>query len=52
MTDRGFEYFLEVYLANELLESFGSKCRSVAERRDLIIHYAENDAYPDWIFDR
>jgi hypothetical protein len=52
MTDQGFDYFLGVYFAQEVLEDFGSKCDSAAERRDLIIHYAENDAYPDWILDR
>jgi hypothetical protein len=52
MKDRGFEYFLEVDLAKELLEHFSSKLRSAAERRNLIIHYAENDAFPDWLADR
>jgi hypothetical protein len=52
MSDQGFEYFLEVSIAQELLESFGSKLRSAADRHNLIIHYAENDAHPDWIFDR
>jgi hypothetical protein len=51
-SDEGFEYFREVSIAQELLEDFGSKLHSAAERRNLMIHYAENDAYPDWLADR
>jgi hypothetical protein len=50
VTDRGFEYFLEVHLAQQLLQDFRSKLHSAADRRELLIHYAENDAYPEWAY--
>jgi hypothetical protein len=52
MSDQGFEYFLEVSVAQELVENVGSEFRSAAERRNVIIRYAGNDAYPHWFVDR
>jgi hypothetical protein len=51
LTDQGFEYFLEVAVAQEVLEVFGSRPSTVQQRRDLVLFYAENDAYPDWVYD-
>lgn len=48
MADEGFEYFLEVDIATEVLEVFGARQPTLHERRNLILYYAENDAYPDW----
>ena len=45
-----FEYFLEVYVAIEVLEVFGTRQPNLQERRNLIFYYAENDAYPDWVY--
>lgn len=42
----GFEYFLEVFVAREVLED-SPACRSPAERCNLLIFYATNDCYPD-----
>ena len=44
----GYKYFLEVYL--EILEDFGDRINTDEEAVDLIIYYAENDAYPSWVF--
>lgn len=48
----GFEYFLEVSVAQEVLEVFGSRNPTEAEIRDLLLYYAENDAYPGWVYDQ
>lgn len=48
---RGFAYFLEASLADELLGVFGRHNAIVDERRALLLHYAEHDAYPQWAYD-
>lgn len=48
----GLAYFLEVHAANEALEVFGDRPPSEAEKRNLLIFYAENDAFPDWVYAR
>ena len=45
---QGYEYFLEVSTANEILEGFLSRKPSLEQITDFVIHYAENDAYPEW----
>lgn len=50
--EQGLIYFLEVHVANEALEVFGSRPPSEAEKRDLLIFYAENDAFPGWVYAR
>jgi hypothetical protein len=50
VADEGFEYFLEVHVATEVLEVFGTRQPNLQERRNLILYYAENDAYPDWVY--
>ena len=42
----GFEYFLEVSVAREVLEG---PLLTLDERVRLLLHYAEYDAYPDWL---
>lgn len=49
---RGLDYFLEVNIAKEVLEVLGKKAASREEKVKLLIFYAENDAYPDWVFER
>jgi hypothetical protein len=39
--DRGFDYFLEVPVANEVLEVFGSRQPSAQERRALLLYGVE-----------
>jgi hypothetical protein len=50
MADEGFEYFLEVHVATEVLEVFEARQPTLHERRSLLLYYAENDAYPDWVY--
>jgi hypothetical protein len=51
MANAGFHYFLEITLAKELLSDFADRLTNLQKRRDLILHYAKYDAYPDWLFD-
>ncbi|MBZ0237962.1 MAG: hypothetical protein K8M05_36960 [Deltaproteobacteria bacterium] len=45
----GFDYFLEVDIALEVLEVFGDREPTLDQKLQLIIFYAENDAFPDWV---
>jgi hypothetical protein len=45
----GFDYFLEVSVALEILGVFGRKRPTLEDKLRLIIFYAENDAFPDWV---
>ena len=45
----GYEYFLEVFIAHEVLGVF-SEPRGLDDQVRLLIHYAEHDAYPEWAF--
>ena len=47
---QGYKYFLEVTVAREVLEALrGSDARDAKKRVELVLFYAENDAYPDWV---
>ena len=50
--EAGLAYFLEVHVAREILGVFGDKPPTHEEKVRLLIHYAENDAYPEWVFQR
>ena len=50
--DAGFVYFLEVHVAHEVLGVFGDKPPTHEEKVRLLIYYAENDAYPQWVYQR
>ncbi len=50
LTTLSLEYFLEVHVARELLEVLAGRKASNDEKLQLLIFYAENDAYPDWVF--
>ncbi|MFN5046743.1 hypothetical protein [Roseateles sp.] len=52
ISEQGLVYFLEVHVANETLEVFGDRQPSSIEKRDLLIFYAENDAFPGWVYAR
>jgi hypothetical protein len=45
----GFEYFLEVHVALEVLEVFGKRKPTLDEKVRVLLFYAENDAWPDWV---
>lgn len=47
----GYKYFLEVLVAKEALEVFGDRTPTDDERVRLVIHYAEKDAFPDWVYE-
>ena len=48
----GLEYFLEVPVVKEVLEVLGDKPASKEEQLKLLIFYATNDSYPDWVYKR
>jgi len=48
----GFEYFLDVHVILEVLSVFGERTPTADEQVRLILFYAENDAYPDWVHER
>jgi hypothetical protein len=43
----GFEYFLEVAVAKEVLEGDRRRTLTVEQKLYYLIYYAENDAFPD-----
>lgn len=50
ISDRGLEYFLEVSVALKVLEAFGARKPTQGECRALLMYYAEDDAYPKWVY--
>jgi hypothetical protein len=45
---QGLDYFLEVHVALEVLEAIGDK---KGRELDLLLHYAEYDGFPEWLYD-
>src|SRR5690349_13300695 len=45
----GYEYFLEVHVAREVLTILRSGRASMVDKVRLLV-FAENDAYPDWVY--
>ncbi len=52
LTAVGLEYFLEVHVAKEVLKVFGDRPASKEDQLHLLIFYADNDTYPDWVYRR
>ena len=52
MKGLGMEYFLEVVVAKEVCEAFGDRRPTDSEIARLLMFYAENDAFPDWLYER
>jgi hypothetical protein len=50
VTEAGYEYFLGIDTAREVLEVFGKRTPSLTEKIDCLLYYAENDAYPTWVY--
>ena len=46
----GMEYFIEINVAKEVLGMPEAERISNEMKTELLIFYAENDAYPDWIY--
>lgn len=47
----GFKYFLEVHVGKEVLEVFRGRSEPTERKLALLVYYAENDAYPDWVYE-
>jgi len=45
------EYFLEVFVAREVCEVLGTRRPTPHEIAQLLVFYAENDAYPSWVYE-
>ena len=52
LREAGFEYFLEATVAKEVCEVFECHPPTLDEKVRLLLYYAENDAYPEWVYDR
>ncbi len=48
----GFHYFLEIFVVLEILEVFDDKIVSSETKIEFIQYYAENDAFPDWDYEK
>jgi hypothetical protein len=50
----GMKYFLEASVAREVLDVLRARPTksSTDDACRLLLHYAENDAYPDWVYKR
>lgn len=51
IVERGFDYFMEVSTVNEVLEVLATRSATPQERCRLVLYYAENDAFPDWVYE-
>jgi hypothetical protein len=45
-----FEYFIDVPVAKEVLSVFRHRRVDPQQRHELLLYYAEHDAYPDWAY--
>lgn len=50
LASKGYVYFLEVHVAKEVLEVLSGRVATQGKKRDLLLFYAENDAYPPWVY--
>jgi len=50
--DDGYEYFFEDSVLREILEMPEAQTLSEEAKVDLVIYYAENDAYPSWVYEK
>jgi len=48
----GYAYFIDVATAREVMEVFGNRPPTEQEKLKLLLHYAENDAFPEWVYER
>jgi len=52
LLDTGLDYFLEVHVGNEVFEVFEKVPPTSNQKIELLIYYAENDAFPDWVYEQ
>jgi hypothetical protein len=45
----GFVYFLETSICKEILEGIARHKLSSERRFEVILYYAQNDAFPEWL---
>jgi hypothetical protein len=50
--DAGFDYFLEAPVVSEICEVFEGSPPTLDEKVRLVLYYAENDAFPEWVYSR
>lgn len=50
LLSKGYDYFLEVHIAKEVLETLSGRAATQQQKQDLLLFYAENDAYPNWVY--
>lgn len=50
LLSKGYAYFLEVHVAKEVLEVLSGHEATPEQKRNLLLFYAENDAYPPWVY--
>lgn len=50
ISDQGYEYFIDAPVASEVLGVLAGRRCTPQERRELLLYYAVNDAYPDWVY--
>jgi len=48
--EQGFDYFLEISVVREVVGVLKGKHISEEDKVKLLLYYAENDAYPDWVY--
>lgn len=51
-SSQGYEYFLEVTAAREVLEACTGRRFSVSDQARVLLYYATHDAWPDWALQR
>lgn len=47
-----YEYFIDAPVATEVLDVLADRQSTPRERRELLLYYAINDAYPEWVYQR
>lgn len=52
VSKRGFDYFIDVPTALEVLEVLSTRNATASDKRELLLHYAEFDAYPNWVYSK
>lgn len=50
LLSKGYVYFLEVHVGKEALEALSGRVATPEQKRNLLLFYAENDAYPPWVY--
>lgn len=48
---QGFVYFMEVHVAKEICGVFGAQNVAPSQIAQLLIYYAQHDAFPNWVYD-